>query len=186
MKKLHLSLFVLCFSIVSISCINNTKEKFMPGISSNKLTDLNPSFKIKAEHLIEHLEQKGYNVRISQTFRSQERQDFIYNTYQKISNIINIDIRVTETTRSRHSHTRNGKPYACAIDLRPDGFYTIKERASFYITLRDELEWAYVQEQISKEKVLFMEDMVWGMILAIFQCTAVNKKKGKNESIYYG
>ena len=138
MKKLHLSLFVLCFSIVSISCINNTKEKFMPGISSNKLTDLNPSFKIKAEHLIEHLEQKGYNVRISQTFRSQERQDFIYNTYQKISNIINIDIRVTETTRSRHSHTRNGKPYACAIDLRPDGFYTIKERASFYITLRDE------------------------------------------------
>lgn len=138
MKILKVGFLFSSFCVLSLVFLFLVKDKITPGYTSNSLEDLDPNFRLKVELVTERLEAQGYSFRISETFRSQERQDFIYSFYERLSKKIGLDIRITSTRVSRHSRTIDGKPAACAIDLRPVGLYSIKKRADFYIALRDE------------------------------------------------
>lgn len=138
MKILKVGFLLSSFSVLLIVFLLLVKDTITPGYASNSLEDLDPNFRIKVELVTERLEAQGYNFRISETFRSQERQDFIYDFYERLSKKIGLNVRVTSARVSRHSRTINGKPAACAIDLRPVGLYSIKKRADFYIALRNE------------------------------------------------
>ena len=110
----------------------------MPGQSSSDLHDLSPRFKRKVEKLIINLTQNGYSIRVSQTFRDQERQQFLHDVSIKMKKFLGKDIKITTTTKSRHSHKIDSKPAACAIDIRPNHVYLPGSQVEFYKTMRDE------------------------------------------------
>ena len=114
------------------------KEKIMPGHASKSLSDLSPGFERKVKKLISKMEDMGYDVRISQTYRDKERQNFLHHFSEVMKEVTGQEIKITATTKSRHSHTHDGKPAACAIDIRPTFTYMPKSQVDFYKTLRDE------------------------------------------------
>lgn len=116
----------------------NIENIFMPGYSTNELEDLNPYFKNKVKKLVKTMEKKGHKVKISDTYRSQERQEFIFKASRVLSKIRGGSRGVTGTVNSKHSITKNGEPSSCAVDIRPQKNMSIKEQAEFYIVLRDE------------------------------------------------
>tara|TARA_R110000803_G_scaffold19499_3_gene50962 strand:- start:182 stop:721 length:540 start_codon:yes stop_codon:yes gene_type:complete len=135
--KMLLFCFFLYLSTAA-STSSSLKNKILPGESSNSIDDLDPSFKRKVLALIKKMESKDYRVKISQTYRSQERQEFVYDFYKEASEIIGFDVRRTSTKHSKHSRVAASLPASCAIDLRPVFTYSIEEKAIFYRTLRDE------------------------------------------------
>ena len=112
----------------------------MPGYSSNKIKDLSPKFEKKVKKLITSMEKRGYAIRISQTFRSQERQQFLYDASLKMKELTGIELKVTSTTNSRHTHTIDGNPAACAIDIRPRYVYSSTEKVLFYKLMKIEAQ----------------------------------------------
>lgn len=132
--------FKILLGIVFISNLNISvvKNVLLPGYSSNSLEDLDPKFKKKIDNLNKKMNEKGYDVRISDTFRSPERQSFIHSASQKLGKILNKDLRVTNVKYSKHNRTAKGKPASCAVDIRPVGLLTIEQKAGFYKDLRDE------------------------------------------------
>ena len=128
----------LCLLVSSTTTATALKDKILPGESSNSIDDLDTAFKSKVLTLIKRMENKGFKVKISQTYRSQERQEFIYDFYRKISDISGIDVRRTSTKHSKHSRVLSSLPASCAIDLRPGFAYSIEEEVKFYRALRDE------------------------------------------------
>jgi hypothetical protein len=134
MRKKALLFFALLFCLLTAEI----KNKILPGESSNSTEHLDPRFKTKVTLLIKKVENKGFNVRISQTYRSQERQEFIYEFYKNLSEITGFDLRVTSTKHSKHSRIVNSLPASCAIDLRPVFAFSIEEKVKFYRTVRDE------------------------------------------------
>lgn len=136
MKK---SLFIIAF-LMLMTFINI--DSIMPGESSHNLNDLDKNFKVKIEYLISKMESEGYKVRIDQTYRSQERQNFLYHFPRAVSKILGlkklgININVTSTKNSKHSRVKNGIPASCAVDLRPVGLLSIEQKAKFYKDLRN-------------------------------------------------
>jgi len=139
MKKIliALSLFAMVPSIV-VANSNN----IMPGESSQELSDLDEKFERKIKKLIGQMESKGYEVRVDQTYRSQQRQDFLYYAPRLISQKLGleklgININVTSTRHSRHTRLKDGIRASCAVDLRPVGLFTTAQKADFYKNLRD-------------------------------------------------
>lgn len=136
MKKLTF----LSLSIMLVCCakVETVKNHILPGHVSNSLDDLNPKFRKKVDKLILKIEKRGHTVEVADTFRSADRQNFIYTVGKKLSSVTGVNLKVTGTKKSRHSITKNGKPAACAVDLRPAGFKTIAQQAEFYKDVRDE------------------------------------------------
>ena len=136
MKKTLIT-FTIMLTLLSIEK-RTVENVFMPGYSTNELEDLNPHFKKKVKKLITTMEKKGHSVKISDTYRSQERQDFIFKASSVLSGIKGGSRGVTGTVNSKHSITKNGEPSSCAVDIRPQKNMSIKDQAEFYTVLRDE------------------------------------------------
>ena len=134
MKKLvFASLLIFCTGAYAFP--RTVENLLVPGYASNSLDDLDGRLKKKIEKLIKNMESKGYDVEVSDTHRSKERQVFIYEASKLKSKILKNDAVVTTTTNSRHNRTVNGEPAACAVDLRPAGNNTIEKQAEFYKVL---------------------------------------------------
>ena len=139
MKKIliTLSLFAVLPIIVTVN-----SNSIMPGASSQELSDLDDKFERKIKKLIGQMESKGYEVRVDQTYRSQQRQDFLYDAPRLVSQKLgleklDVNINVTSTRHSRHTRLKDGIPASCAVDLRPVGLFTTTQKAEFYKDLRD-------------------------------------------------
>ena len=89
---------------------------FMPGYSTNDLDDLDPTFVKKVKKIIKIMESKGFEVSVSDTYRSKDRQVFIYRASKLKSKILRKKSGVTSTTNSKHNRTVGNKPASCAIE----------------------------------------------------------------------
>lgn len=140
MKKLLITLSL--FAVVLPVTVAVNSNSIMPGESSQELSDLDDKFERKIKKLIRQMETQGYSVRVDQTYRSQQRQDFLYYAPRLVSQKLGleksgININVTSTRHSRHTRLKDGIRASCAVDLRPIGLLTTAQKADFYKTLRD-------------------------------------------------
>ena len=100
--------------------------------SDRSMDSLEENFRTKVELLVEKTVSMGFQTRVVETYRSPKKQKAIY----ALSKILP-GVAVTSVKVSQHSHTRDGKPSACAVDIRTDIFLSTADQAKFYKVLRN-------------------------------------------------
>lgn len=75
--------FYLCFLLIGCSGLrkfnNVTSNLLTPGYQSMSMDSLDTAFRVKLEKLIKNVEKKGYSPIVLGTYRSDKRQQFLYN-----------------------------------------------------------------------------------------------------------
>lgn len=121
---------LLGVAALAIFVLTARKRMEPPGFESSSLADLAPDFRGRLQQLLQDMQSQGYDVQVLRTYRSPERQQ-----YYK-------DLGYSQVTRSYHTVTRDGKPYAYAADvtMRGLGWQTradVERLGPFYVKLRD-------------------------------------------------
>jgi hypothetical protein len=95
---------------------NQIESIVFPGWQSADLDHLDPTFRKKAQKVMQRLAKKGFETSVVRsTYRSTDFQDFIHNI-SKIAQKFGKS-GFTSTRNSCHNSTRKGKPAATGIDL---------------------------------------------------------------------
>ncbi len=128
-----LTLPVGCF-VGYFTIVTNPWTALCPGIQSNDINTLEPTFKRKIDGILEQLEEEGFAFSIGSTYRSPEKQQCYYDISKKIQAYTGHK-GLTTTTKSCHNNTVHGTPSSLAIDIHSH-YGSIDDKAAFYKRLR--------------------------------------------------